>query len=255
MNAATDMHAEFANALSLAAPAVPPSLRATRGVARRFDVYRNNTVAARVQALAASFPVAQALVGEAFFRAMAAARVRADPPRSPILVEYGEGFAEFVASFAPAAAVPYLADVVRLEQARVRAFHAADAVPVPQAALAALLAAPARLGATRATLHPACTWLRSRHAVHAIWLAHHTAAGDLRGLAVDVPQQVLVARPRLAVAVEPIDASVADALDALRAGATLLQATAGLAEATLVALFTLIVRHGVIVSLSSSTES
>ncbi|MBB5206564.1 hypothetical protein HNQ52_000080 [Chiayiivirga flava] len=249
------MHAEFANALSLAAPAVPPSLRATRGLARRFDVYRNNSVATRVQALAASFPVTRALVGEAFFRAMAAARVREDPPRSPVLVEYGEGFAEFIATFAPAATVLYLADVARLEQARVRAFHAADAVPVPQAALAALLADPARLGATRVNLHPACTWLRSRHAVHAIWLAHHTATCDLRGRSIDMPQQVLVARPDLRVEVEPIDAAIADALDALHAGATLLQATAGLADATLVALFTLIVRYGLIVSLSSSTES
>ena len=52
----------------------PPGLRAWNGSdpARRFAVHRNNVVASLVSALADGFPVVQALVGEEFFRAMAA---------------------------------------------------------------------------------------------------------------------------------------------------------------------------------------
>ena len=54
--------------------------------ATRFAVYRNNVVCSLVDGLAAAFPVVQALVGEDFFRAMAAVFVRRAPPRSPVLL-------------------------------------------------------------------------------------------------------------------------------------------------------------------------
>ena len=55
------------------------------------------------------------LVGEEFFRAMAQIHVRAHRPRSPLMFEYGDELPDFIAGFPPAADVPYLADVARLE--------------------------------------------------------------------------------------------------------------------------------------------
>lgn len=81
----------------------------------RLAVYRNNVVGSLIDALADAFPVAQQLVGVAFFRAMAGVFARQAPPRSRILAHYGEGFAEFIEGFEPARSVPYLADVARLE--------------------------------------------------------------------------------------------------------------------------------------------
>ena len=52
---------------------------------------------------------------------MAGAFARQSPPRSRLLAHYGEGFAEFIERFEPARLVPYLADMARLELARVQA--------------------------------------------------------------------------------------------------------------------------------------
>ena len=60
------------------------------------------------------------------------------PPRSPLLMTYGDDFAEFIEAFPPARSVPYLGDIARLEAARTRAYHAADAVSMGVDELAAL---------------------------------------------------------------------------------------------------------------------
>src|SRR5262245_42691844 len=85
----------FSRALRDAAHPTPVSVRgpARRSADRRFAVYRNNRSAGLIAALAARFPVVQRLVGDEFFREMARQYIAHDPPRSPILMEYGETFA------------------------------------------------------------------------------------------------------------------------------------------------------------------
>ena len=100
--------------------------------AGRFAVYRNNVHSSLINALAAGYPVTLQLVGDEFFRAMAGVYVQGFPPTSPLINEYGSDLADFIQGFAPAASVPYLADVARLERLRVRAYHAADAQPLDQ---------------------------------------------------------------------------------------------------------------------------
>ena len=96
--AATCSQAAFAAALLDPDQPCPPGLRAWNGSdpTARLAVYRNNVVGSLIDALADTFPVAQELVGEAFFRAMAGVFARQAPPRSRILAHYGEGFAEFI---------------------------------------------------------------------------------------------------------------------------------------------------------------
>jgi hypothetical protein len=143
--------------------------------AARFAVYRNNVLSSLVDALAASFPVVQQLVGEAFFRAMAAVYVRHSPPRTRILADYGADFPAFIEGFAPASGLPYLADVARLELLRIRAYHAADAAPLAPDVLATALAAPERLGGLLLRLQPALGLLDSAFAVVSLWAAHQGA--------------------------------------------------------------------------------
>ena len=169
----------FAEAVLAAEPLCPPGLMAWNGSdpARRFAVYRNNVMVSLIDALADSYPVTQDLVGEEFFRAMARLFVRTQPPRSPVLALYGAGLAEFIEGFAPAAALPYLADVARLEMLRVQAWHAADAVPLGLADFAALLENAPALAATGFDLHPSLAVLRSAHAVVSLWAAHQAQDG------------------------------------------------------------------------------
>ncbi len=166
----TMLQADFAAALLDAGLPPPPGLRAWNGCdpARRFGVYRNNVIVSLVGALGDTFPVVKQLVGDEFFAAMAGVHVRAHPPTSPVLAHYGEGFADWLASFAPAQSLPYLPDMARLEFARLKALHAADAEPIAAAVVAQALADPEALTGLRFRWHPSLSVLESPHAVVAL---------------------------------------------------------------------------------------
>ncbi|MCA3558148.1 MAG: putative DNA-binding domain-containing protein [Rhodobacter sp.] len=130
----------------------------------RFAVYRNNVAVSLGEALASRFPVIRRLVGEAFFAAMARLYAETDRPKSPVLAEWGAGFAGFLEGFPPLAVYPYLGDVARIEFARGRAFHAADRGPIDPAAIVG--ADPERV---RLVLHPSVTLLALAHPAVSIW--------------------------------------------------------------------------------------
>lgn len=190
--------AVFAAALLSPELPPPPGLRAWNGSdpAARFAVYRNNVVSSLVAALEDTFPVVRELVGAPFFAAGARHFISAHPPRGPVLSAYGADFGRFLDAYAPAAPLPYLGDVARLEFARVQAFHAADAQALSPAAFAAGMAqaeADGTLAATRWQLHPAVQVLASHHAVVSLWAAHQ-GHGDLACVDPAVPQAALVLR-------------------------------------------------------------
>lgn len=194
--------AQFVAALLDPELACPPQLTTWNGSdpAARFAVHRNNLLSSLIDALASSYPVVQQLVGEEFFRAMAAVYVRRSPPRTRILAEYGGDLADFIEAFEPAGALPYLADVARLEWLRLRAYHAADATPLGAEALATALAAPETLGELLLELQPALGLLDSRYAIVSLWAAHQ---GELpiAAVAPDQPECALVVRNGLEVEV------------------------------------------------------
>lgn len=253
------MHAGFAAALLDPAHAAPRALHGPHA-ARRFDVHRNNVVASLCDALAAAFPVVAALVGDDCFGALARDYARAHPPRSPQLRLHGARLPAFVANRASLRGLPWLADVARLEWLRMRAFHARDAQAVPPSAFAALAADPARLAGTRVRLHPACRWLRSPHAVHAIWYAHQAGDATRRLSRVDPgrAEDVLVLRPAFDVSVQRLPAGGVALLRALRRGAALGPALLDAMQAgdgTPDALLRLATTPGVLAGLHSTTRN
>lgn len=193
--------------------------------ASRFAVYRNNVHSSLINALAAGYPVTRQLVGEAFFQAMAGVYVQAFPPTSRLINAYGRDFADFIQGFGPAASVPYLADVARLERLRVEAYHAADAQPLDQPGLIDSLQQQPCLGKLRLRLHPSVATLSSSYAVVALWAAHQTQA-DLSTLDPLQPQSALVLRRGLAVQVLNIDRGTATFIHCLNNGGTLEMAVA-----------------------------
>ena len=183
--------------------------------ARRFAVYRNNVVAGLVQALQSRFPVVEKIVGDAFFAAMARVFVAKQPPHSPLLVSYGDEFAAFIADFEPARELPYLADVARLEAARTRSYHAADAAPVDASQFAAL--DPGAVGGICIAMHPSIEIVRSPYPIVTIWAMNSDEQGlapieNWRG------EDALVARPYLEVEVRALPPGGAAFLLALAAG-------------------------------------
>lgn len=210
----------FAKALLDPEQPTPPGLGAPAAAdpQRRFAVHRNNVVAGLVQTLAGRFPAGVKIVGAEFFNAMARAFVIAHPPRSPLLAQYGDELPDFIDAFAPAAEVSYLGDVTRLEAARTRAYHAADAVPVGGDAFAAVAADA--LGDMRLELHPSVEIIRSPHPIVTIWAMNSgerplAPIDDWRG------EDALIARPYLEVEVRALGPGGSQFLLALAAGRSL----------------------------------
>ena len=198
----TCSQAKFSVALLDPSRACPDGLRAWNGSdpTPRLAVHRNNVVSSLIDALAETFPVAQELVGVEFFRAMAGVFVRQAPPRSRVLTHYGDEFPAFIDRFDPAQAVPYLADVARLEAARVRAYHAADAEPVSTEAVRLALASADRMGELRLVCHPSVSLFVSPYAVVSLWAAHQ-GEGELKRIDIDRPESAIVLRQGLEVLV------------------------------------------------------
>ncbi|WP_169566429.1 putative DNA-binding domain-containing protein [Sneathiella limimaris] len=106
---------DFANAIRDHEAALPNDILNAGG---RFNVYRRNYFSRLIDVLGEVFPVVKQLVGQEFFDAMAQEYATLFPPTSPLLVEYGKHFSEFLEDFEPAHQVPYLPDMARLEWAR-----------------------------------------------------------------------------------------------------------------------------------------
>ncbi len=157
---------------------------------RRFRVYRNNVRHGLAEAVGAAYPVVRRLVGEAFFTAMARAFVQAHPPTSRSLALYGAALPAFIDDFPPAATLPYLGDVARLERAALEALHAADAQPLAPTAIADLGEA---IDDARFAPHPAARLVPSPHPIVSLWQANQGEAQPTR--IQGHPETALVTRP------------------------------------------------------------
>lgn len=159
---------------------------------KRYNVYRNNVMVGLTDALAAIFPAVQRITGIDFFRAMARQHVRLTPPTSPLLFEYGRYFPAFIESYEYARAMPWLADVARIERAWLDAYHAADAEPLAADALAAI--PPARLAGAVFVAHPAAHIMRSPFSAVAIFAANR-GEGTSGQIDASIAEDALITRP------------------------------------------------------------
>ena len=181
-----------------------------------FAVYRNTVMKACIDALAANFPAVQRLVGEDWFRAAAALHVADDPPRDGRLLVYGAGFADLLARFEPAASLPYLPGVARLDALWREAHAAADAPVIAPDALSGL--PPEALGTLRLQPHPAARWACfDEHPVFAIWQRNRDVAAPLNWQG----DGGLLTRPLDAVHAASLCHGGCALLDACAGGATL----------------------------------
>lgn len=135
----------------------------------RLNICRNTFIGSLTTALRLAYPAIHRLVGAEFFEGAAQIFVGERPPRSAYLDEYGAEFPDFLVHFKPAASLPYLPDVARLEWAVNRALHAADTEALELARLAVVDATDH--GCVRFTPHPAVSLIRADSPVDMIWRA------------------------------------------------------------------------------------
>lgn len=170
---------------------------------RRLAIYKNNVYAQLIGALKDSYPAVHRLTGDAFFRFAANEYIKAHPSRSPTLRGYGEHFPSFLGSFAPASSVPYLSDVARLELLYLESYHAAEVVPLPKEAFAALVSE--RTGQANLMLHPSTRLMTSPFPVSRIWEVNRqpSAIADRRRIS-GGPEYLLIVRPQTTVEVRRV---------------------------------------------------
>jgi hypothetical protein len=197
----------FAAALLDPDASVPSGIIDPRGrrALKRFSVYRNNVAGSLVEVLKAAFPTMVKLLGEEFFAAMALVFLRAHPPRSRILMLYGDKMPGFLEQFQPA----------RVDQALRESYHSADSTPLPEAEFQTLLGQD--IAALRLRLAPSLRLIRSRWPILSIWAANHEDGPAPKPQAEDL----LILRPEFDPRPQLLPPGGGDFLAGLMAGKTL----------------------------------
>ena len=193
----SDFQQGFCAAVWAAEPAPSAPWLAALQAQPGFAVYRNTVLKGCIDALQASYPTVCQLVGETWFRAAAAVYARTLPPRDGMLVDYGDGFGDFLTQFPPAADLPYLGAVARLDRCWTECHLAADAPPLDRAGWARQDAG--QLATLQLRPHPAARWAWcAEHPAYRLWQHHREGLpwGDSLPWAGDGG---LLTRPRAAV--------------------------------------------------------
>jgi hypothetical protein len=176
----------------------------------RVQIYARMYGARLVDALAQDFPRVAAVLGQERFHDVAHAYVSACPSRHPSLRWFGARFPEFLTT--SAVGPEFLADLARLEWARVMVFDAPDAGLLSVDALRRV--PPDAWGRVRLQVVQALEVLRVQWPVHAIW--DGPAAAPPAGKAREIWLRVW--RQGDGVYQAPIDVAERIALGHVRAG-------------------------------------
>lgn len=211
-----------------------------------FAVYRNTVMKGCIDALQANYPAITRLVGEEWFRAAAAIYVHETLPRQPMLLDYGADFADFLARFEPAAELPYLPGVARLDRSWSEAHVAADDTLLNAGDIDTLAAGNYfRLGLR---LHSTARWAWFENApVYSIWSRNRSDEnfdGDIDWHG----EGALLTRPNDAVQWTALDRAGCRFLDRCAAGGTVADAAQAALEsdphANLARLISLLLQTG-----------
>lgn len=173
----------------------------------RLDIYRNTVIGGLTNALRLIFPAVHRLVGPAFFETASRIFIEASLPDCAWLDIYGVDFPTFLAKFAPAAGLPYLPGVARLDWAVSQALHAPDAAGLDAGALSAV--DPDLYGRIAFIPHPSIGLVEAEHPVDAIWRAV-LDSDDAAMAALDLdagPVRLLIQRGPSGIAVMRCDAA------------------------------------------------
>lgn len=149
-----------------------------------------------IDALKANFPTVAQLVGTDWFRAAAAPYMKQEAPSDARLLHYGNGFADFLRDFKPAAALIYLPGVARLDTFW-RDAHTASDAPCSDAAWIANHA-PDQMENLVLQPHPAARWAWfDDQPIYSIWSQnrHPHQHADTQDALVWRGEGALVTRP------------------------------------------------------------
>lgn len=192
--------------------------RVRQGVA----AYRASVLANLAHALQTTYPTIEAIVGAEFLAAATHAYALERPSLSGDLNAYGADFDAFLADYRPAASLPYLPAIARLEWQVLQVYSAADAPAQDLSLLAAT--PPERWGELRFRLDPAHAMLESPWPIYRIWEVNQVGYGGDFSVDFALPQAVAIYRRQAEVVVEATNGGECAFIDRLARGETLEQA-------------------------------
>ena len=140
----------------------------------RLDVYASMYFVRIHDVLRGDYARTLAVVGGEAFHGLVTDYLEACPPRDPSLREAGARLPGFLAGHALGRARPWLAELARLERARLEVFDGPDATPLSIAVLSQL--PPARFAGLRLALVPAHRVLAARFAIAETWRSDDPAS-------------------------------------------------------------------------------
>ena len=164
--------------------------RGDLGPAQRLDIYADMYRTRLVDVLREDFPRVAALLGEEEFGAVACRYLACHPSAHPSVRYVGRRFAEFAAG--EVALPPFVADLVRLEWARVEVFDAPDADPLRLSELESLPASDWPMLRLRPI--PACLVIECAWPAHGIWAAAENPVPGRAGASRPEPSTIRVWR-------------------------------------------------------------
>jgi len=139
------------------------------GPAARLDIYAGMYFYRLRDSLAEDFPKTVAVIGGARFHNLITDFLLVHPSGSWSLRFTGVPLAGFIATHPLSREFPFLADLARLEWARIESFDDENAEPIPRDRIARL--GEDGIGRLRLGLVPACRLLEVEYAVAPLWLA------------------------------------------------------------------------------------
>lgn len=169
----------------------------------RAAVYFNNHHIGLKDALVAVYPVIRRLLGEDCFALLGRDHIDATPKPSGNLLDFGASFAAFIGTRDGLAALPYLADVARLEWLQHRLFHAPNPTTDNAFCLQRLAQLDAAsLAAQRLHLAPWAQLFSSEYPILRIWQVNQRS-GEADQVALDEGGVMcLLSRPGLQLRTE-----------------------------------------------------
>jgi hypothetical protein len=204
---------------------------ANERVAAGIAAYRRSVLLNLASAVEATYPLLRQIVGEAFLAEAARRYALAYPSHSGDLNAYGGDFDTFLATYPPAAELPWLPAVAELEWRVQQVYAAPDPQPVDLTRLAQT--PPEGWDALHFRLDPGHSILPSRWPLARIWAVNQPDYGGEMAVDFSQAETVLIHRRGYVTAVEPLAPGEAAWLQALGEGVPLAEAvtTAVMADA------------------------